>query len=296
MAQRRESSGDEVSLFPFLSILACLIGALILMIVVMAVSTAEKGDGRTKEEIETAQQFKQLKLELVELELKRKKTDNLTKILEEELQKKQEQEAKLARFRKILSTSAEVQKQNETISQEQLKKLDNLLLEVDGIKKQINETKVEIEKLLAELKERQIPPDKKPPPVVVQPSGSGDDPSQKLFFIEASGGKLVLTIDGKKVNVAATEEAIIGSPELNHFLNEVKRAGNAQLIFLLRTDGNTAYNRAGGWAQSMYNIKISRLLLPGQGDVDLALFGDRLGVVGPPPPDFQPPTTPAPQP
>lgn len=296
MAKRRESSGDEVSLFPFLSILACLIGALILMIVVMAISTTEKGDGRTKEEIEAAQQYKDLQKELAEREAAKKVTDDLLKQLQEQVTVQKEQEEKLARLRKILSTSADVQKKNEAMSQEQLKKLDNLMLEIDGIKKQIAETKTEIAQLMAELKERQIPPDKKPPPVVVQPSGSGEDASQKLFFIEASGGKLVITIDGKKVNVAATEEAIIGNPELNHFFNEVKRSGNAQLIFLMRTDGTTAYNRAGGWAQSMYNIKISRLLLPGQGDVDLALFGDRLGVVGPPPADFKPPTPPAPQP
>jgi dsDNA-specific endonuclease/ATPase MutS2 len=296
MATRRASSGDEVSLFPFLSILACLIGALILMIVVMAITTTERGDGRTKEEIETAQKHKDLQKELAEREELKKKTDDLLTKLEEQVKQQQEQEARLARLRKVLSTSAEVQKQNEQMSQEQLKKLDNLLLEIDGIKKQIAESKLEVEKLLAELKERQIPPDKKPPPVVVQPSGSGDDPTQKLFFIEASGGKLVVTIDGKKVNVAATEETIIGSPELNHFLTEVKRAGNAQLIFLLRTDGNTAYTRAGGWAQSMYGIKLSRLLLPGQGDVDLALFGQRLGVVGPLPADFKPPAAPVPPP
>jgi hypothetical protein len=171
-----------------------------------------------------------------------------------------------------------------------------LLLEIDGINKQTVESKAEVAKLMAELKEKQIPPDKKPPAVVVQPSGSGQDAGQKLYFVEASGGKLSFTVDSKKVNVAATEEAIIGNVEFNHFLTEVKKAGNAQLIFLLRSDGTGAYSRGGGWAQDKYNIKISRLLLPGMGDVDLKLFGDRLGVVGAPPADFAPPPPAAPKP
>lgn len=296
MAQRRESAGDEVSLFPFLSILACLIGALILMIVVMSITTTEKGDGRTKEEVDRAKTYQELLRELDRREKLKKEMEELLKKLQQYVEAKAETETKLARLRKIISSSADVQKQNEAMGQEQLKKLDNLLLEIDGINKQTVESKAEVAKLMAELKEKQIPPDKKPPAVVVQPSGSGEDAGQKLFFVEASGGKLSFTVAGKKVNVAATEEAIIGNVEFNHFLTEVKKAGNAQLIFLLRSDGTGAYNRGGGWAQDKYNIKISRLLLPGMGDVDLKLFGDRLGVVGAPPEGFAPPPPAAPKP
>jgi hypothetical protein len=296
MAKRRESSGDEVSLFPFLSILACLIGGLILMIVVMAVTTSEQGDGRTKDEVERAKTYQQLLRELDRREKLQKEMEELLKKLAQYVEDKKQQEDKLANLRRLITSSADVQKQNEAMSQEQLKKLDNLLLETEGINKQAEETKREIAKLQAELKERQIPPDKKPPPVVVQPSGSGEDAGQKLFFVEATGGKLAFTIDNQKKNVAATEAAIIGSAEFNHFLTEVKKAGNAQLIFLLRADGTTAYNRGGGWAQDKYNIRISRLLLPGMGDVDLKLFGDRLGIVGPVPPEFQAPKPATPPP
>ncbi|MBL9114111.1 MAG: hypothetical protein JNJ83_03820 [Verrucomicrobiaceae bacterium] len=296
MAKRRESTGDEVSLFPFLSILACLIGGLILMIVVMSVTTSEQGDGRTKEEIDRAKTYQVLLRELERREKLQKELEELLKKLAQYVEDKKQEEDKLANLRRLITSSADVQRQNEAMGQEALKKLDNLLLEIEGINKQAVETKKEIAALMEELKKRQIPPDKKPPPVVVQPSGTGEDAAQKLFFVEASGGKLAFTIDGQKKTVAATEEAIIGSAEFNHFLTEVKKAGNAQLIFLLRTDGTTAYNRGGGWAQEKYNIRISRLLLPGMGDVDLKLFGDRLGTVGPIPADFQPPQPATPKP
>lgn len=289
MAKRRASSGDEVSLFPFLSILACLIGALIVLIVVMSVSNSQKSDGRTKAEVELAKTYQQMLRELKERERLQKELAELLAKLQSYQEDRKQTEDKLARLRKLVTTSADVAKQNEAMSQEMLKKLDNLLLEMEGINKQAVETRKEIAALTEELKKRQIPPDKKPPPVVVQPSGSGEDTGQKLFFVEASGGKLVFTVGGKKETVAATEEAIIGSAAYNHFLTEVRKATNPQLIFLLRTDGTAAFNRGGGWAQDKYNLRISRLLLPGQGDVDLKLFGDRLGEVGPIPDDFQPP-------
>lgn len=296
MAKRRESSGDEVSLFPFLSILACLIGALIVLIVVMSVSNSQKSDGRTKAEVELAKTYQQMLRELKEREKLAKEMAELLAKLQQYEEDRKIKEDKLANLRKLITSSADVQRQNEAMGQEQLKKLDNLLLEIDGIKKQIVESKAEAAKLLAELKERQIPPDKKPPPVVVQPSGSGDSASQKLYFVEASGAKLVFMVGGQKQTIAANEESIIGNVAFNYFLTEVKKAGDAQLIFLLRTDGTTAYNRGGGWAQEKYNIKISRLLLPGQGDVDLSLFGDRLGIVGAPPPEFEAPKPAPPKP
>lgn len=292
MAKRRESSGDEVSLFPFLSILACLIGALILMIVVMGVTQTQNNGGRTPEEMQRAKDALDLKKELEKRQIDEAKLKELLAKLQAIQQEQKEKEERLAKLRKLLSTSKDVQMQNEQMSQTLLKELDNLMLEIEGLKKQISETKVEIAKLAEELKKRQVPPDKKPPPVVVQPSGSGSEAS-KLFFIEASGAKLVFKLGDNKETVAAAEATIIASAPLNYFLTQVAKDKQAQLVFLLRDDGTTAYNRGGGWAQGKYGIKISRLLIPGQGDIDTKLFGDKEGIVGPMPADYQPPPPPA---
>ena len=294
MAKRRESSGDEVSLFPFLSILACLIGALILMIVVMGVTQTQNNGGRTPEEMQRAKDALDLKKELEKRKIDEARLKELLAKLQAIQQEQKEKEERLAKLRKLLSTSKDVQMQNEQMSQALLKELDNLLLEIEGLKKQITETKAEIAKLAEELKKRQVPPDKKPPAVVVQPSGSGTEAS-KLFFIEASGAKLVFQLGDKKETVAATEATIIASAPLNYFLTQVAKDKQAQLVFLLRDDGTTAYNRGGGWAQGKYGIKISRLLIPGQGDIDTKLFGEKEGKVGPMPADYTPPPPPAPK-
>ncbi len=295
MAKRRSSSGDEVSLFPFLSILACLIGALIMIIVVMCVSQAKQGDGRTKAEVELAKSYQQMLRELKIREDYAKLLEELKRRLAALQQDQKEKEDRLAKLRKLMTSSKDIQEQNKAMSQALLKELDNLMLEIEGLKKQATETKVEIAKLTEEIKKRQIPPDKKPPPVVVQPSGSGTG-AAKLFFVEASGAKLTFKVGDKTETLAATEPTIIASAPFNYFLTQVSRErDNAQLVFLLRDDGTTAYNRGGGWAQSKYGIKVSRLLIPGRGDIDTSLFGEKEGKVGSVPADYQPPPPPEPK-
>jgi len=294
MAKRRHASTDEILLVPFLDILCSLIGVLVLIIVVLTVSMTQQTEGRTEEEMQRAMDALALKKELAKQQTQDVKVKDLLAKLQELLKEQKEKEERLARLRKLLTTSKDVQMQNEQMSQALLKELDNLLLEIEGLKKQIVDSKAEIAKLMEEIKKRQVPPDKKPPAVVVQPSGSGTEAS-KLFFIEASGAKLAFQLGDKKETVAATEATIIASAPLNYFLTQVAKDKQAQLVFLLRDDGTTAYNRGGGWAQGKYGIKVSRLLIPGQGDIDTKLFGEKEGKVGPMPADYTPPPAPAPK-
>ena len=294
MAKRRHSSSDEILLVPFLDILCSLIGVLVLIIVVLTISQTQQTEGRTEEEMQRAMDALALKKELAKQQSQDVEVKDLLAKLQELQKEQKEKEERLARLRKLLSTSKDVQMQNEQMSQALLKELDNLLLEIEGLKKQIVDSKAEISKLMEEIKKRQVPPEKKPPPVVVQPSGSGTEAS-KLFFVEASGSKLVFRLGDQKETVAATEATIIASAPFNYFLTQVAKDKQAQLVFLLRDDGTTAYNRGGGWAQGKYGIKISRLLIPGQGDIDTKLFGEKEGLVGPMPADYAPPPPPAPK-
>jgi biopolymer transport protein ExbD len=295
MAKRRHAAKDEILMVPFLDILCSLIGVLVLIIVVLTVSQVQQTEGRTEEEMERSKKYQELK----KLQKLKDTDSSKTKDLLVELQKleaeQKEKEERLAKIRKLLSTSADVMKQNETMGQTLIKELDNLLLEIEGLKTQIEESTAEVAALAAELKEKQIPPDKKPPPVVVQPSGSGSS-NDKLFFIETSGAKLVFKVGDKQETVAATEATIIASAPLNHFLAQIARERDtAQLVFLLRSDGTAAYTRAGGWAQNQYNLRISRMLVPGQGTIDTKLFGDCEGKVPPLDPSAPPPTPPQPK-
>lgn len=61
---RRQSSSTGVSLFPFLSILACLIGVLTMMIKIITDIKAQENVGRDEQEMARAKQFQQIQVEV----------------------------------------------------------------------------------------------------------------------------------------------------------------------------------------------------------------------------------------
>lgn len=298
MAKRRESAGGEVSLFPFLSILACLIGALVLMIVVLVIAQVGKAEGRSAEDIRRAQEYQKMKKEIQE----RKELDVVLKekMAElEELQKKAEEKAQqYVKLRKLLSSSKEMQEANLKISQQLQKQLDDLMTEIDGLKLQQEESKKLIATLTAELKKRQVPPDKKIPPVVVQPSGGGMAEDQKVYFVEASGGALkVLGAWGAEdYRLSAQAEVVVADPVYNHFLLEVAKNPKALILFLVRDDGAGAYNNGAGRAETDYKIRTGKLPIPGRGVLDLAMFDKYRGKIPPPPAAAPAPPATAPAP
>lgn len=287
MARRRQGKNEELLLIPFLDILCSLIGVLVLIVVVLCVAQSQKAKGRTQEDLDRSQKY-------VDAIKKQKELDKLKQVLQidvakiEELRKQAaEKEEKLAKIRKLLSTSADIKKMNQELSQNMLKELDNLLLEIEGLTKQEVELKKEIAALMEELKARAAPMEKVVPPVVVQPGGSGLAQGTKIFFVEATGGKLTIFWDQKqKTIVSAAPEVVAADVAYNHLLKEVLKVPQSKIIFLLRDDGTGAYNNAAGWAQATYNYRvdqIGRLLLPGRGEIDLQMFKDYLGTMTPPP-------------
>lgn len=285
MAKRRSSEGGEVSLFPFLSILACLIGALVLMIVVLVMAQVGKAEGRSAEEIKRAQDYIQMKKDIAE----REKLDVALKekiaVLEEIKKQMEERQQRFVKLRKLLDTSKEIQETNLKLSQQMQKELDDLLLEIDGLKKQQAESKAEIAKLMAELKERQVPEDKKIPPVVVQPSGGGMAEDTKVFFVEATAGalKILGAWGAEDYRLPANAETIIGDVAYNHFLTEVAKVPKALVLFLVRDDGQGAFNNGAGRADNDYKVRIGKLPIPGRGVLDLKTFDKYRGKIAPPP-------------
>lgn len=287
MAKRRSSEGGEVSLFPFLSILACLIGALVLMIVVLVMSQIGKAEGRSAEEIKRAQEYIQMKKDIAE----REKLDVALKekiaLLDEVKKQLEERQQRFIKLRRLLDTSKEIQETNLKLSQQMQKELDDLLLELEGLKKQQTESKAEIEKLMAEMKARQVPEDKKIPPVVVQPSGGGMAEDTKVFFVEATAGRLkVLSAWGADdYPLSATAEVILADVVFNHFLTEVAKNPKSLVLFLIRDDGQGAFNNGAGRADNDYKIRIGKLPIPGRGVLDLNMFEKYRGKITPPPAD-----------
>lgn len=286
MAKRRHGAKDEILMVPFLDILCSLIGVLVLIIVFLVVSQANQTEGRTQEEIDRAIEYKNL----TKQQLEQKKVEEQVKVKLEKLallkKEQEEQEQKLARIRKLLATSADVKKINEQMSQDVIKELDNLLLEIEGYQKQADEIRKEIATLLAEINKRKPPANPAPPPVIVQPGGSGMAAGTKAYFVEASAGKVLLFWDAeRKTQVSSTAEVIVADTSYDYFLRKVKAEPKSKIIFLVRDDGNASYNNAAGWAQQTHGFppaQVARLPIPGRGAVDLKMFKEFLGSVEPP--------------
>ncbi len=297
MAKRRHKGTDEILLIPFLDILCSLIGVLILIIVVLCVSQSQQTKGRTPEEIKMAQEYKDMLKEIKEREkLQTLIAEKLAKL--KEVQKNlDDKQQRFVKLRKLLDTSKELKEQNKEISQKLQKELDDLLTEIDGIGRQQKETQKEIELLAAELKKRQVPPEKKVPPVIVQPSGSGMADATKVYFVECSSGSLrVLGAWGEDYRLAATPSVVVADVSFNHLLAEAAKDKNSLILFLIRDDGQAAFNTGAGRAESDYSIRIGKLPIPGRGQLDLALFDKYRGKISPPPAAGAPAPAPAPAP
>lgn len=299
MARRRAHRTDEIMLIPFLDILCSLIGVLVLIIVVLVVAQTQKINGRTPEELQRAQEhLRLLKQQKEDEKINEQLKDKLEKLekLREQAKAKEEEAAKL---RKILDNSVANRERDKAISENLLKELDNLMLEIGGLTPQIVPLQKEIAALQAEIAKRK-PPANKGPAVVVQPGGSGLAKGSKVFFIEATAGKLTYYWDAKtKATVSAVPDVIAADAGFNAFLKAVLTVPQSKIIFLLRDDGMGAFNLGAGWAQGTYKYgveQVGRLPIPGRGDIDLKMFSEFLGTLTPPPEALATPApaTPAP--
>lgn len=286
MKKGRRKGSDEILLVPFLDILCSLIGVLVLIIVVLCVAQSQQTQGRTQEEVRMAQEHKEMLKR--EEEHKKLHAQVAAKMIELEKLKKdlENRQNRYLELRKLISSSTEMREQNLQISQKLQKELDDLLTEIDGIARQFKESKALLVKLEAELKERQIKKDAPLPPVIVQPSGSGMTEQTKVYFVECGSGSLkILGAWGDEEHrIGAQASAVVADHKYKHFLNEVSKDKNALILFLIRSDGQNAYNLGAGYAENDFSIRTGKLPIPGGGKLDLAMFDKFRGRISAPPP------------
>jgi hypothetical protein len=278
MAKRRHFGSEEMLMVPFLDILCSLIGVLVLIIVFLVVSQTSQTEGRTQEEIERATKFKKLKQNQEQNIAREAEVKPLLEKLESLEEKSKEAEVKVVKLRMLISKETESKNINENLA----KLLDNLLLEIKGYELQMLDLKKELASLMEELKKRKIIANTVPP-VKVQPSGDVVEPGTKFYFIEASGGKIVLYWSNQEqTQVNSAPEIIIADPAYEAFLKKVKEIPKSKIIFLVRDDGLGSYRNAAGWAQQTYAYEanqIAKLPIPGRGSIDLSMFNSLMGSI-----------------
>lgn len=268
---KRQSNDDEgVDLFPFMSILACLIGILTLMISVMSqIKEMEDRNKLTPEEYELAVAYRDLKIEI----------EKLRKLLAEIDKRIQSEDTTLAELEKLKDSQLDLQnKLNElekdrdpTQTDEDLQKIIELL---NGEIKATNMERPVLDKRLAELKNELKNRKEAPKPeqsVVVRPGGIGSRAATNLFFVECNSTGIVMhERDVKPITVP--QAAIPTSEEYHTFLTRVKKTRDSMVLFLVRKAGNENYLWAAGIAESEFRLRTGKLPMPNDGKIDLSLF------------------------
>lgn len=252
-----------------MSILACLIGILTLMIsVIMQVQQMEK-NGRTEEELARAKKNRSLIAEAEELKKE-------LEALDEKLQKEKATVSEMAKIKdaRIVLTMKldELKKAKDpSLSDVQLQKqVENMKKEIEAIKEERPPLAQRLKALQDELKKRKEAPKPKES-VIVQPRGVGEGGADEIFFVECnSTGIVLLDADGgpKKISRAA----IKNSGAYAKYLDVVKQTEDSMVLFLIRKAGNESYRWAAATAELKYKLSTGKLPLPNDGKIDLSLF------------------------
>ncbi len=265
---RRAREDPQVSLFPFMSILACLIGILTLMISV-SMQINQKQVGQSEEEMELAKSNKKLKDEAKKIE---KEVKEIQAKAAKEL-KAQTEMQKLQEQLKVLTSQKEALPDAPEMSPEELLQIIQLTnKETVVIKKEQPELKAELARLKAELaKLKDIPPPKDI--VKISPPKMGSSIPRNLWFIECNSTGLILRgPNGEETRVLTA--AISTSGKFLEVLTTVQGMGQTQamVVFLMRPDGRLAYDWAVGIADSKFSLRMGRIPVANQAPIDLSAF------------------------
>jgi len=237
VARRRRRSELPSSLFPFLSVLACVIGALSLLVAALSL-------GRLSEP---------------EDEVDRVAYEELRAAVERSRKRVRELEARLEGRASVAAR------------QDELERLAGLEDRVAALEAEREELSAAAERAAeraraarAEARERD-----EERRILVQPGGAlrGARP----FFVECTRDALVVHKTGETWTVPILEEEL--ERELPRFLRGVQSRPRSVVIFLIRPDGVRLYGAAARMAERI-GVRHGKLPVPGEGRIDLGAFGD----------------------
>lgn len=257
MGRRRGARKQEVSLFPFLDILACVIGNLILIITAVVL-----------EQVDTKPVSEAARVDDLEAEAKRQRARaaDLERQVAELRQRSGAGIERLEQVReKIAEAARRIAEAEQRASQAAfpVEKRPGMAVELKKLEEERRAIEMEIEKLGKKIAERQRPPEQV---IAILSSGAGNGPRRGVF-VEATKDGLVVHANAARWNVPTGKVA--GDPKFKALLDEAKADPGAIVTFLVRSDGLGAL-AAGQKAAEASGVRSGRVPLPGQGVLDLS--------------------------
>lgn len=260
MGRRASDSGPRVELFPFLSILACIIGSLFLMIT--GIALGQMGRKADNEAIERAKEFVELQRRLQnrdasvrklldEIEAAKRRLAELKKLLEE-----------LARLKAMKDPAAELAALKARLLAEQAP-LDTRIAEL--MKRYAEYTNLTA-RLKTEIDRRNAVPAASL--LKIQPTGGGSLEGLAPLFAEATQTELVLHRD-PKVRIPAAQ--VTNNVDYAAWLKRTVDDPKTIVVLLVRTNGVGVYFLARRAAEAE-GARYGKLPLLGDGAIDLSAF------------------------
>ncbi|MBW2273214.1 MAG: hypothetical protein JRG96_08080 [Deltaproteobacteria bacterium] len=265
MRRRRRRSGLTASLFPFLSVLACVIGTLTLMISALGlgeVAASTRSEQAFEEELAArsaraardAERARELAAQISALEARiagaRSEQEELDAL------RVQLQAFGIAPETRGGDLSRAVDRRIEA---------DSLVAQLAALEAQLAELLEAVEDADAELVE--VEDDSSLAPIELLPLGIG----QKLapFFVECSADGLRVQLrDGRWSDYLAMGDLVQGG-RFKMYLQKIRTVRYGTVIFLIRPSGVDTYKRAVKMAEELY-IRNAKLPIPGWGEVDFS--------------------------
>ncbi len=243
---RREKKKQEVSLFPFLDILACVIGNLILIITAVVleqvdtkpIAEAAEREAQKKQVEKDLQTVTLLQQQLEKLQQENQSSDKRVQEAKARLEKAEKD--KLAAKKKLL----ELPPPPPPPDKEDLASVKKRQLQIEELIKEIKEVE-------GKIAERKKEPEQS---ITIMPANRGGGMPREPIFVEVNSEGIVIQPDEKNFKKVFGDEKprpvsvdkVAGDPEFKKLLNHALTDKRAIITFLLRPDAVDNYNKVRG--------------------------------------------------
>ena len=264
MPRRPRTNDDDISLFPFLSIIACVIGVLTMMIATLALAQTDTPDVAQIENFEqdqkslerTKARIEEIKLEISDsLKLRDQQKRNTTNKAEitKMITELQAIEKELAEQKRIQIVIPKVNPNDRETANEMQRQHEQIQAEIAQLEKDLQERKAKSEAN-----------------VTVLPQGSGLNFNP--HFVECAADSFVMHTQTppKRIRTANSAKA-------KEFIDLMQLAANGKndsIVFLVRSDGLGTFRTLKKMCDQR-NIRNGKLPVVGQGRIDLSAFTNK---------------------
>ncbi len=259
MARR---SRVETSLFPFMSVLACTIGALVVLLAVLSLSSLGAGPGRPLEAAGGASPARiEVGAAMLEKQRAEREARRLALARAEQAWRKVD-DALVARGLEPGLSAFEIDRITDRATRSRAAEKRRADLEAE--RRRLVEQQGSIETTIATLESR-----RETLPILIDPTGLSR--AWRPFFIEADAGGATAYRASDDFSYFVPRDELATSGDFGRYLRRVRAEPGALIVVLVRPDGLSTTARIQRIAREA-GIRVARLPLPGTGELDFRLL------------------------